>query len=148
MALNPNQIPTYIITPRTSVGVLSAATAGSLNSNSNGVSVFSASASGSRVYSLIASTTDTANVDLYLYVLSGATVMNFGQVNIPLRSGDVATSSSIDCLDPSVVPGLPIDNTGKRYVELASNNDLKVSTVANMTAGKVCTVMAMGGDYQ
>ena len=145
--MNPNQIPIYSITPKTGVGVLSAATAGALNSDSNGVAVFTASASGSRVYSLIASSNDTAAVNLFLYILSGATVRNIAQINVPINAGNIASTLAVDCLNPAVAVGLPIDNNGKRYIELAANDVLKVSTVANMTAGKVCVVSAQGGDY-
>lgn len=147
--LAANQIPVYAITPKTSVADLNAATAGTLGANTNAVTAFTASASGSRVYSLIASTTDTAAVNLYLFIEdSGGTVIKpIGQINVPLRSGDTASTLVVDCLDPSVTKGLPVDNTGKRYVELGASEKLRVATVANMTALKHCYVTAQGADY-
>ncbi len=149
MSLNANQIPVYAITPKTAVADLSAATAGALGATTNAVTVVTASASGSRVYSLIASTTDTAAVNLYLQIVdSGGTVVRpIGQINVPLRSGDTASTLMVDCLDPTVCKGLPMDNTGKRYIELGASETLRVSVVATMTAAKHCYVAAQYADY-
>lgn len=150
MSLNANQIPVYSITPRTSVADLNAASAGALGSTSNAVTCFSASASGSRVYSLIATTTDTVAVNLFLQIVGsdGTTVKPIGQINVPANSGNIASTLVVDCLNSTVVVGLPIDNTGKRYVELGASETLRVSVVANMTATKHCYVTAQGADYQ
>jgi hypothetical protein len=151
MSLNPNQIPKYAITPKTSLATLNAATAGALGANTNAQTAFTASASGSRVYSLIASTDDTAAVNLFVQIDvggAGTTIAPVAQVNVPLSSGNIASTLAVDCLSPSVAVGLPIDNTGKRYIELAANDKLIVSTVANMTALKKCYVTAQAADYQ
>lgn len=150
MALSANQIPIYAITPKTSSATLNAAAAGALGAGTNVQIVFTASASGSRIYSLIASTTDTAAVNLFIQIDkggTGTTYMPIAQVNVPINSGNIASTLMVDCLNPSVAVGLPIDNVGKRYIELAANDKLVVSTVANMTAAKVCYVTAMGADY-
>ena len=149
MALNANQIPIYAITPKTAVANLNAASAGALGTTTNAVTVVTAGANGSRVYSLIASTTDTAAVNLYIQIVDtgGTVVRPIGQVNVPLRSGDTASTLMVDCLDPIIVKGLPVDNTGKRYIELGATETLRVSTVANMTAAKNCYVSAQYADY-
>lgn len=151
MALSANQIPVYAITPKTSSATLNAATAGALGANTNAQTVFTASASGSRVYSLIATTNDTAAVNLFIQIDkggAGTTIMPIAQVNVPISSGNIASTLAVDCLNAAVAVGMPIDNTGKRYIELAANDKLIVSTVANMTAAKQCYVTAMGADYQ
>ena len=149
MALNANQIPIYAITPKNAVGTLNAATAGTLGANTNAVTVYTAPASGSRIYSLIASTDDTAAVNLFVQMQTPAgSICPIAQVNVPLSSGNIASTLMVDCLNPSIAVGLPIDNTGKRYIELASGSAIIVSTVANMTALKKCYVTAMAADYQ
>jgi len=107
-----------------------------------------ASSNGSRVYSLMASTDDTVTVNVFLYIYSGSTVMPVGMVNIPLSSGNTnAARFPVDLLDPTNLPGLPIDNTGKRYIELAPNAVLKCGALANLSSGKSCWVTAQGADY-
>ena len=146
--LSANQIPVYAITPKTAMGTGTALTAGTLGSNTNAVTVMTASASGSRVYSLIATTDDTVAVNLYIFIqTSGGTVQPIAQVNVPLRSGDTASTKAIDCLDSTVAVGLPIDNNGKRYIELANGDLLRYATVANMTAAKKIYVTAQYADY-
>jgi len=151
MSFNTNQIPVYAVTPKTDYGILNAASAGVLTGGTNTVICFTASTAGSRVYSMIASTNDTAAVNLFCFIDKGGlgtTYMPFAQVNVPLSSGNLASTLMVDCLNASVSVGLPIDNVGKRYVELAPNDRIAVSTVANMTAAKACMVVCMGAHYQ
>jgi hypothetical protein len=148
MSLNNNQIPVYSITPFTDVAVLSAATAGVMGTDTNGQVICTGSTNGSRVYGLFGNTTDTAANNLFIYIKSTNGILKpLGQVNIPLSSGNLASTLNVDCMDPTVLKGLPVDNTGKRYIELAANDQLKCSVVANMTAAKNCYVTAMGAHY-
>ena len=54
----------------------------------------------------------------------------------------------IDFLDGVNILGLPIDNTGKRYIPLMAGDVLKVGALANLSSGKTCWVQASGNDYQ
>lgn len=150
MALNENQIPVYAITPKTSVGVLNAATAGALGSTTNAVTVFTASLSGSRIYSVCFNSDDTAAVNVFLSIVGsdGTTVKPLGIINVPINSGNAANTLNVDGLNPAVLNGMPIDNTGKRYIELAASETLRVSTLANMTAAKKCYCTVQGADYE
>lgn len=149
MSLNANQIPVYSITPKTSVGVATGSSnTVTMGSDTNGVAIFTASASGSRVYSLVANLNDTAAGNVMLYILNGATVRPLGLINVPLSSGNVANVLNVDCLNPAVLNGMSIDNTGKRYIELGASEVLKFGMLANLSAGKSCWVTAQGADYQ
>jgi hypothetical protein len=150
MSLNANQIPVYSITPKTGVGVATNATgAGTLGSDTNGVTIFTASASGSRVYSLVANTSDSAANNVLIYILSGASVRPLGVVNVPINSGNLGTIVNVDCLNPAVMNGMPIDNTGKRYIELGANEVLKFAVLTTaVTATKSCFLTCQAADYQ
>lgn len=149
MSLSANQIPVYSITPKTGVGaIVASSNTVTLGSDTNGATIFTASASGSRVYSLVANTNDNvAAVNVLLYILSGASVRPLGIINVPLSSGNVATIVNVDCLNPAVLNGMPIDNTGKRYIELGANEVLKCGALANLSAAKTCYVTAQAADY-
>jgi len=147
--LSGNQVPVYAITPVTWVGVIAASSnTVTLGSNTNAATILTAGASGARVYSLMASTDDTVTVNVFLFIYRGTTVQPIGMVNIPLSSGNTnAARFPVDLLDPTNLPGLPIDNTGKRYIELWPNDVLKCGALANLTAAKTCWVTAQGAQY-
>jgi len=147
--LNSNQIPIYAITPVTGTGVIAAsANTVTLGSNTNGATIVTAGASGGRVYSLLVCTDDTLTVNLFLYILSGATVRPIGMVNIPLSSGNTnAARFPVDLLSSTNLPGLPIDNNGKTYIELGPNDVLKCGALANLTAAKTCYITGMAAQY-
>ncbi len=150
MALNANQIPIYANKPRTSRGTLSASSnTGTLGSDTNGSTIFTAEATtGSRIMSILASTDDTVTVNVYLYILNGSTVRPLGLVNIPLSSGNTfAARIPVDCLDSANLPGLQIDQNGKRYFDLGPGEVLKATALANLTAAKTCYLTAIGADY-
>lgn len=155
MALTENEKPTYTTSVFNAVGVLNAASAGALGVDTNGVTVYlapsPAGAIGTRVESLIINTNDTAIVNVFVYILDtdNTTVIPLGIVNVPASSGNSASVSSLDALSSSSITllGIKRDNTGKYYFDLAPAQTLKVSVLANMTAGKKCWVTASGGSY-
>lgn len=135
--------------PNNGVGVLTAATAGAMGADTNGVVIYTPFTYGGRVESLILNTNDTAIVNVFIYILNGATVKPLGIVNVPLSSGNTAALPAIDALLGAGVTlrGLPLDVTGKPYIPLAPGDVLKMSCLANMTAAKICTATALGADY-
>lgn len=131
------------------VGVLNGTTIGTLGSNTNGVTVYTAGAYGGRVVSLVASTNDTVTINVFLYILrGGATVIPIGLVNIPLSAGNTNAARFVtDFLNGTNIPGLPIDNTGRQYIPLLANDVLRASTLANLSGGASAWLNANGMDY-
>ena len=135
MGLNNNQIPVYGITPKTSVGTLTNATAGTLGATTNAVTVVTAGSNGCIIDALVASTTSTAAVNLFVSIVdsAGTGVRPLGIVNVPLSSGNVANVLAVDVLSAAVLVGMTVDQNGKRIIRLGANETLRVSTVANLT---------------
>ena len=149
MALTNGQIPVLANVPNSGVAVLSGTTIGTLGFDTNGVVAYTAGSLGGRVYSLMGYTTDTVTTNIWVYILRGVTVLPVGLVNIPLSAGNTnASRFNIDFLDGINILGLPLDNTGKRYIPLQGGDRLKVSTLANLTATRAAWVVAHGADYQ
>lgn len=150
MALTAGQIPKVANVPNGGVGlIVGSSNTVTLGSNTNGVTVYTAGAAGGRVMSLTAVTDDTVTVNVFVYIYRGTTVIPIGLVNVPLSSGNTnAARFNVDFLDGVNIVGLPIDNTGKRYIPLMANDVLKVGALANLTAAKTCFVHASGNDYQ
>jgi hypothetical protein len=149
MALSANQIPIVANVVKSGIGVLTGTTIGTLGSNTNGVTIYTAGSAGGRVISLMASTNDTVTVNVFLYILRGATVVPIGLVNIPLSSGNTnAARFPVDFLNGVNLPGLPIDNTGRQYIPLIANDVLRATTLANLSASQSAWLTAHCADYQ
>lgn len=149
MSLSAGQIPIVANVLNSGVGVLTGTTLGTLGSNTNGVTIYTAGSKGGRVISLMANTDDTVTINVYLYIYRGSTVIPIGMVNIPLSSGNTnAARFPVDFLNGTNLPGLPIDNTGRQYIPLLANDVLKATTLANLSANKSAWVAAHGADYQ
>lgn len=139
--------------PQTSVGLLSAATAGALGSDTNGVTVYTPNSGGTNwggmIYSLNISTDDSAIVNVFIYILNGSTVKPLGIVNVPANSGNTAALQNIDAIRGTgvTIQGLMIDSAGKPFIQLGAGDVLKCATLANMTAAKKCHVVAQGNDF-
>ncbi len=117
-----------------------------LGVDSSGATAYTAGSLGSQVVSLLASTNDTVTVNVFIWALNGATVRPIGLVNVPLSAGNASGVASIDLI--AGLSGLPIDNTGKRYIQLYNGEVLRVGALANLTTAKTCYVTAIGRDFQ
>ena len=150
MALSAGQIPLVANVPNGSVALIAAsANTVTLGSNTNGVAAYTAGSKGGRVMSLTAVTDDTVTVNVFVYIYRGTTVIPIGLVNVPLSSGNTnAAKTNVDFLDGVNIVGLPVDNTGRRYIPLLASDVLKVGALANLSTAKTCWVQASGNDYQ
>ena len=150
MALAAKNIPVVANVPNGGVALIAAsANTVTLGSNTNGETAYTAGTAGGRVMSLTAVTDDTVTVNVFVWILRGATVIPIALVNVPLSSGNTnAARFNVDFLDGVNIVGLPLDNTGKRYIPLLAGDVLRVGALANLTAAKTCWVQASGNDYQ
>lgn len=150
MALSAGQIPRVANVPNGGVALIAASSNSvTLGSNTNGATAYTAGTAGGRVMSLTAVTDDTVTVNVFVYIYRGSTVIPLGLVNVPLSSGNTnAARFNVDFLDSVNILGLPIDNTGKRYIPLMAGDVLKVGALLNLSSGKTCWVQASGNDYQ
>ena len=149
MPLTAGQIPKVANVLNGGVAVLTGTTIGTLGSNTNGITGYTAGSQGGRVISLLGNTDDTVTVNVFVYILRGATVLPIGLVNIPLSSGNTnAARFPVDFLNGTNLPGLPVDNTGRQYIPLLAGDVLKFTTLANPTTAKSIWLAVSGIDYQ
>jgi hypothetical protein len=154
MALTAGQIPKVANVPNSGVGAVAASSnVVTLGADASGVDVYTAAATyGGRIYSVIANTNDTVAVNIFLWILDGATVIPLGIVNVPLSSGNLGTVSAVNMLDPSnanaALKGLAIDEQGNRYIPLKGGQKLRAGSLAGLTSAKTCWITAIGSDYQ
>lgn len=149
MPLSNGQIPKVANVPNGGVGKIQAGSnIATLGNDANGVDVYTAGADGGRVYSLLGSTDDTATNNIFLWILDGAVVKPIAIVNIPLSAGNLSSVKPVDFLNDVNIPGLPIDNNGKRYIALLPNEKLRAGSAAALTTAKSTWLTAQGADYQ
>lgn len=154
MALTAGQIPVLANVPNSDVAVLNSAGtgqgAGLLGTDTNGVTGYTAGALGGRVYSVLASTSALVN-SAFVYILRGTKVIPIGNVSIPATSGNTvgSTVKNVDFLDGVALAGLPVDNTGKRYIPLQGGDLLRFSVWTAIPTGATRTyITSLGADYQ
>lgn len=154
MALTAGQIPILANLPNSGIAILNSAgtgqAVGTLGTDTNGVLGYTAGSLGGRVYSIVASTSALVN-SIFVYILKGTTVLPIGNVNIPATSGNTvgSTVKNVDFLDGVNLLGLPVDNTGKRYIPLGNNEQLKFSVFTAIPSGATRTyITSLGADYQ
>ena len=150
MALSAGQIPLVANVPNGGVALIAAsANTVAIGVNTNGATIYTAGTKGGRVVSLSGVTDDAVTVNVHIYILRSATVIPLGLVNVALSSGNTfAARFNVDFLDGVNLLGLPVDNTGKRYIPLMPNDVLRCGALANLTAAKTCWVQGQGSDYQ
>ena len=100
------------------------------------------------MFTLTGVTSSTVIVNTHIYILRGTTVIPVGLCSIPVSSGNTLLARyNVDYLDGVNLLGLPLDNTGKRYIPLLGGDKLKATTIINIAAGSAW-LSAHGADYQ
>lgn len=90
---------------------------------------------------------DTAAVNLRVFIHDGVSSRQIGTVNIPIASGTNGTASSVDVINMSSIPSLPIDGNGKRILLLKTGHKLQVAALVTVTTAKTVTITAIAEDY-
>jgi hypothetical protein len=162
MALQNGQIPILANVLNSDVAIFNSAgsgqAAGVVGTDTNGVTGYTAGATrpagldpaGGRVYSVLASSSAAVNY-VFVYILRGTKVLPLGQVAVLATAGNAATAlvKNTDFLDGVNILGLPVDNTGKRYIPLQENDQLKFSVNTAIAAGATrIYISCYGADYQ
>lgn len=136
--------PTFVQTPK--LGVVQIVNADASNSKT----IITAGANGSKVVSVVVASDDTSARILQLSVTRSATVYIIGSYSVPAASGTDGTTAAVDLLKggPStLIPGLPVDNSGQRYLFLQSGDTLTVKSTTTVTSGKTIHLTSVYGDF-
>ena len=146
MALTNGQIPNLANVLNSGVAVMTGTTLGTLGTDTGGFPGYTAGTAGGRVYSVMGSSTGIAS-NIFTYILRGSIVVPLGLVPVAINSGNIAATRNVDFLDGINITGLPVDNTGKRYIPMQPNDVLKFSPLASLTTFRVI-ITCHGADYQ
>lgn len=109
--------------------------------------IYTAGVNDSVVKSIMINSDDTVTKLVDLYANTGTADIVLGGVLVAANSGTNGIAATVDLLNSSMFPGLPIDATGKRVLPLQANTVLKANLSSAMSAGKVLTVVTLAEDY-
>lgn len=99
---------------------------------------------GTRVLSVSVTSDDTAAVRLNVYITSGGTDYQIGQVTIPIGAGTgTSDTASVNLLDATKMPFLQSDGS----LLLENGSVLKVAANSAVTAAKTVTLVSYALDY-
>src|SRR5205814_1708724 len=70
-----------------------------------------------------------------------------GSGSIPMDHGSTAAAASVNLLDTSLIPGLPLDSDGNPYLHLISGDTLTFSALVTVTTAKKITIHVIGVDF-
>ncbi len=115
----------------------------------NKKTVITAGSNGSKVLSLLGASDDTSDRTFLVYVTRSGTSYLIGSCLIPDLSGtDGGTDPTVNLLNSTNIPGLPVDNDGQRYLLLQSGDTLDVAlTTGAVTAGKTVHFSSNYADF-
>lgn len=116
--------------------------------NADGTSfkiLMTAAASGSRLDSLIASSTDTVANVMQLAVSKSGVDYVIGEVAIPANAGTNGTVKSVAVLNSTDIPGLGYTEAGALYLENGSVLKARMKTAVAGAFG--VQLLGLGGDY-
>lgn len=133
--------PVFVQTPRYPKAQLTNA------SGTTPVTLYVGGTNGTKVVGVFVSTTDTSAETMTLSVVRSAVTYILGTFTIPIGSGTVAGTPTVNILDPSVIIGLPVDSDGNWFIFLESTDTLQVSVGSAVTAGKTTSIHAVAADF-
>jgi hypothetical protein len=107
--------------------------------------LMTAGTSGSRLDSLIASSTDTVSNVMQLAVTKSAVDYVIGEVTIPANAGTNGTVKSVAVINPTDIPGLTYTEGGALYLE--SGVVLKARMKTAVAGAFGVQLLGQGADY-
>ncbi len=109
--------------------------------------VVTAGSNGSKVTALIATSSDTSDRLAQVWITRSATSYLLATVNVPDLSGFGAADPTVNLLNSTSLPGLPVDNDGQSYLFLESGDTLQVSFTTQVTAAKTVYVTSCFANF-
>ena len=132
--------PVFVQVPKITPAAFTNADAANTKKTIHGAGV-----SGSKVISLLATSTDTANRTAQIWLTRGGVSYLLGSVVVPTLAGTDGAVPTVNLLGG--IAGLPIDNDGQRYLFLVSGDTLQASFTTQVTAAKEIDVISQAGDF-
>ena len=109
--------------------------------------IYTAGANDAIVKWIGARSSDTAAVNLALYINDGTTDRIIGYVRVAIASGNDGATAATDLLGGTLLPQLPYDQNGKRVIPMQAGDILKAACLVTMTAVKTLDIFGGAEEY-
>ena len=133
--------PQFLNTPEVAFGTIVTADASGLKS------VIAGGSLGTKVVGLHATSDDTVDRIIQIWINRAALDFLLGSVLVPDLSGTDGVNPTVNMFNTSMLPGLPVDNDGQVYINLKSGDTLKIKSTTTVTAAKTITATAIAGNF-
>lgn len=111
--------------------------------------VVTAGAQGTKVSSLIITSTDTSARDVLIGIANGGTTFPLGMISIPITAGNTNAIPAVNGFAVQSggggIQGLAVDSNGNPYLDLVSGDTLIVAAQSTVTTAKAISVIANSG---
>lgn len=117
--------------------------------NADGTSkktLYTAGSNGSKVVRINATTTDTSNNTVQLWLTRSSTSYLIGTAVVTTLAGTNGTQATQDLIPSSLIT-LPTDNDGQRYLFVQSGDTLQASVTVAVTAAKELDIVTIASDF-
>jgi len=118
--------------------------------NGNGTTIetiFTGATNGTKIESIIVTSTDTSPRDISLYFTISATNYYLTTISIPATAGSIDSVPCVNILGNIQFPGLARDPNGNPYLYITSTTTLSVNAPVTITSGKFINIICSGGDF-
>lgn len=110
--------------------------------------IFTAGVDGSRVYALVASSTDTSTRIIRFSIKDGSNTNILGAVTLAIGAGTNGTAASVNLLQNSLFQNIVgVDANGVPYIDLETGWTLEANATVAVTAATTVGITALGYDY-
>lgn len=109
--------------------------------------LYTASTNDAVVKALMATSDDTAAMNVVLAVNDGVADHIIGTINVPIAAGTNGSTAAVDLLSASMMPGLPVDQYGKRVLPMKNGSILKAKVLVAVTAAKAVHLLGIAEEY-
>lgn len=103
----------------------------------------SAGTDGTKVFRINCTSSDTATVEMEVYLHDGTTAYLLGTVDVVTLSGTDGATAAVNLLDSTLIPG--VDADGELFIP--SGYKLQVAPKAAVTATYTVTIVCFAGNY-
>lgn len=109
--------------------------------------LYTAGADDAVMKSLMITSDDSAAQNVQVILNDGSTDRVLGTVPVPANAGTNGTIVAVDAFSATMLPGLPVDQNGKRVLPLQATHVVKLKSVAAVTAAKTISGVAVVEEY-
>jgi hypothetical protein len=108
--------------------------------------VYTAGANGARCFGAVGINNDTVSHNIYLELFSGSNQFYSDGVTIPANAGGPGIAPQ-PMMGPTITPGLPVDQYGNQYLQLAAGDKVAAGYNSVMSGSSVAVIYIMCSDY-